>query len=154
RVLEAGNQHRTRPRLLRAGAAPSQCITTSNGKKIVSLAGTLDDGQAIRVLTALMVQLYIDLNFSFQAVLQGLAGVAFSREIDKELAAGTITAAKAKESDPLGVSGRLGKITGWRDCEKILLQLPDNADTRPKIREALAASRSFPQTDPEWNRIL
>jgi len=130
-------------------------ITASDGSKIVSLAGTLDDSHAILVLTALMVQLYIDLKFSSRAVLEGLAGVAFSRKIAKEVAEGKRTAAAAKSINPLGVSGRLGKITGWLGCENILLhQLPDNADTRPKIREALDASRGFPRTDPEWNRIL
>ena len=29
-----------------------------------------------------------------------------------------------------------------------------NSTDGPKIREALAASRGFPRTDPEWNRIL
>lgn len=138
-----------------SGLPRRNTIIASDGSKIVSLAGALDDGQAILVLTALMVQLYIDLKFSSRAVLEGLAGVAFSRKIAKEVAEGKMTVAAAKSIDPLGVSGRLGKITGWLSCENILLnQLPDNADTRPKIREALAASRGFPRTDPEWNRIL
>jgi hypothetical protein len=69
--------------------------TASDGTKIVSLAGTLDDGQAILVLTALMVQLYIYLTFSSRAVLEGLAGVSFSRKIAKEVAEGKIDALPA-----------------------------------------------------------
>ena len=124
--------------------------TAGDGTKIVSLAGTLDDGQAILVLTALMVQLYIDLKFSSRAVLEALAGVAFSRKIAKEVAEGKRTVVAAKSIDPLGVSGRLGKITGWLACENILLhQLPATPThgRRSERRSLLrAASRGLIQS--------
>jgi hypothetical protein len=130
--------------------------TLKKGKdEITILLGSLSDEQSVQVVSGFLCHLYLDAKRDVSSALQNYAGMSFSRKIAGEVARKEITAADAVKIDPLGVAGRQAKIDGWRRCEDILLrQLPAVGDGRPKIREALAASRGFPKEDAAWNKIL
>lgn len=137
-------------------ALPRRYKVKTTGSEVVTLAGKLSDEQSIQVMSASLCHLYLNLNRSLQAALEGYGGVRFSKNIDQLVQQKKLTAEKAKKIDPLGVAGRLEKIQGWRKCERILLhELPHTpGDGRPVIRQALHASRAFPKNDATWNKIL
>jgi hypothetical protein len=130
--------------------------TIKKGKsQITTLLGSLTDEQSVQVISAWLCHLYLNAKRDVSATLKNYAGMSFSQQIAEKLAKGEITQEESKKLDPLGVVGRQQKIDGWRGCETILLhQLPGTGDRRPKIRDALTASRGFPKDDPSWNAVL
>jgi hypothetical protein len=128
-------------------------LPRANGK---ILTRQLTQFESVRVQSAMLCQLYIDLKNNAQAALEAYAGVPFSRELAAKVAKGLVSKADADKIDPphLKVAGRLAKIAGWRQCERILQhELPDT-DPREKIKEALNASREFGGLESLFDPIL
>jgi hypothetical protein len=139
----------------RVTGLPPRRTKDVNGTEVVFLDGTLTDQQSIQVTSALLYHYYFAKNQNQEAALEAYAGVGFSRQIEKDVRDKNITPEKAHKIDPLGVAGRQKKIRGWRECERILLyEVPNMGDVRPKIRDALNASRTFPMNDATWNDKL